>query len=538
MQTRRQRRVLQSPLMDIQQLLNISTLDALREAPPNVSTRLRRAWDRGERGPIFALLETATGRTFGEKVARLLQGDPRCLTCGSPATFKGPKNGFAPFCSRSCAAANPDLQSRLLSKRRQTMLARYGATSTLSSPALRQKVDATMLERHGTTNAHVVGNTARTTTMLERYGVTVPSKNTIIAQRAGTTRRARALERHVLAAQHAGYTLVGDWTHVDQETTWRCHDGHTFTHVLATAQRLPICRACHPALRGTSNQEQELAAWVEQLGHEVQRNHRIVVDGKRYLELDIYLPAKRLAIEFNGLFWHSELAGRGPRYHLDKLEACSERGIQLVQVFEHELEHRPVVVHSVLLSKLGQLSSRLQARRLRIERLAREVAAEWFDRTHLAGNALHQLALGLHDGARLVAAASFSRQRFGRDKTVWELVRFSTEPGVAVAGGLSRLVTAAQRLLGFRVLRSFCDRRWGTGSGYLSAGFTKVGVTTPTYWYFTLRPTVVQHRTCFQKRRLQQLMPGVEGTEWQLAQLHGLNRFWDCGHIIFERTYQ
>jgi G:T-mismatch repair DNA endonuclease (very short patch repair protein) len=54
---------------------------------------------------------------------------------------------------------------------------------------------------------------------------------------------------------------------------------------------------------------------------EIIRNDRTVLNGK---ELDIYLPDYNLAIEFNGLYWHSE-DYVGKNYHLNKTIECEKK---------------------------------------------------------------------------------------------------------------------------------------------------------------------------------------------------------------------
>lgn len=52
-------------------------------------------------------------------------------------------------------------------------------------------------------------------------------------------------------------------------------------------------------------------------------------------ELDIYLPDLKLAIEFNGTYWHSDLH-KEKYYHYNKSKLCSESGINLIHIFEYE----------------------------------------------------------------------------------------------------------------------------------------------------------------------------------------------------------
>ena len=61
-------------------------------------------------------------------------------------------------------------------------------------------------------------------------------------------------------------------------------------------------------------------------------NDKTILDGK---ELDIYIPDKHLAIEFNSDYWHRE-EQIGKYYHQEKSLACREKGIRLIHIFEYE----------------------------------------------------------------------------------------------------------------------------------------------------------------------------------------------------------
>ncbi|NDB85961.1 MAG: tandem-95 repeat protein, partial [Alphaproteobacteria bacterium] len=55
-------------------------------------------------------------------------------------------------------------------------------------------------------------------------------------------------------------------------------------------------------------------------------------------ELDIVIPSKKLAIEYCGLFWHSEYNRPDPNYHANKLKLCGQQGYRLITIFEDETE--------------------------------------------------------------------------------------------------------------------------------------------------------------------------------------------------------
>ena len=73
---------------------------------------------------------------------------------------------------------------------------------------------------------------------------------------------------------------------------------------------------------------------------EVITNTRSII--KPY-ELDIYLPEYKLAIEFNGVYWHRpEVYGSKIQwflYHQNKEELCNLQGIKLLHIWENYLDH-------------------------------------------------------------------------------------------------------------------------------------------------------------------------------------------------------
>lgn len=60
----------------------------------------------------------------------------------------------------------------------------------------------------------------------------------------------------------------------------------------------------------------------------------------------------QIAIEFNGLYWHSKQAGRDENYHYDKWIACKNKGVRLITIWEDDWRDKQDTVKSFLLSVL------------------------------------------------------------------------------------------------------------------------------------------------------------------------------------------
>ena len=72
---------------------------------------------------------------------------------------------------------------------------------------------------------------------------------------------------------------------------------------------------------GISKEEKELNNWLNSLGIITETNNKNILNG---LELDIYIPSHNLAIEYNGLYWHSE-EFIDKNYHINKTELCEKK---------------------------------------------------------------------------------------------------------------------------------------------------------------------------------------------------------------------
>ena len=87
--------------------------------------------------------------------------------------------------------------------------------------------------------------------------------------------------------------------------------------------------------------EKEIATYIKSLGESnVLTNDRTALNGN---ELDIFIPNKNIAVEFDGIYWHSEIV-KDNDYHINKTITCEKRGIRLIHIFEDEwLEHADII---------------------------------------------------------------------------------------------------------------------------------------------------------------------------------------------------
>jgi hypothetical protein len=262
-------------------------------------------------------------------------------------------------------------------------------------------------------------------------------------------------------------------------------------------------------------------------------------------ELDIVIPSINLAIEYCGLYWHSDMIKVDKLYHYKKMMMCAERGYQLITIFEDEYTHNTELVINKLKHILHIKTNdvKIHARQCSVHLVSHNTRKEFLSSYHIQGSDLAPIRLGLYYKDELISLMTFNtpnRIKGGSFKdtnysNVWELNRYATKSNVVVRGGAGKLLKYFITHFEWDMIYSYADRRWSVGNLYKSLNFTLKNTSPPNYWYvkFTSRKRV--HRYNFNKRKLISL--GYDGTKTErqiMNEMSGYGRIWDCGHLRYE----
>ena len=496
----------------------------------------------------------------------------KCIICGNSITIRNYRNGKHKFCSQECYRTSEGLNlakqkrnetnikrygsieeankvahenykqsmiekfgvdntSKLQStidKRHATMTKRYGAATTLQSKELYKKVADTMVEKYGSVcpmaNDEILERTKQSN--LKKYGVEWVSQVEELRIRIGISHAKSRLTKMKEELNDEHYELISEDLRNKSYGQFRCKTcGNVFEHYLYSKIR---CLNCYPYIR--SEAEKELLEFVKSL------NVGDVISGDRKLlypkELDIVVPSKKIAIEYNGLFWHSdEIVGNS--YHRFKTDEAERLGYQLIQVFEDEWIYKKEMVKSVIAAKFGKFDRTIGARKCEVRKLNHKVSEKFLNCNHLQGSVRCKVNLGLFFGDELVSLMTFSKPRFNK-KYDWELVRFCSKIGVSVIGGAEKLLKHFDKNYGGSIM-SYADRRYSDGSLYNRLGFTLDGFTNPNYFYVLNQERL--NRMKFQKHKLPQLLENFDPTKSESENMkeHGYNKIYDCGNRVYVR---
>lgn len=284
-------------------------------------------------------------------------------------------------------------------------------------------------------------------------------------------------------------------------------------------------------IKKISDEEQSLFNFIASIydGPIIQSNRKIL-NGK---ELDIYLPEKNIAIEYNGLYSHyyrpyekTKSLIKGSKYHLEKTLVCEEQGIRLLQFYSDEWLLKPNIVKSIISSKL-HLNQKIYARKCKKIILNSYVKNEFLNQNHIQGEDKSRIKLGLCYNDELVCLMTFCKSRFNSHYE-WELSRFSSKLGFNVIGGFSRLLSWFRDEYSGNII-SYADRRYSDGNVYSKNGFDLLKVNRPSYYYVDKNCLERFNRMRFQKK----IIGAYDCTEYEKARELGYNKIFDCGTICF-----
>ncbi len=244
---------------------------------------------------------------------------------------------------------------------------------------------------------------------------------------------------------------------------------------------------CHRCDHFQSAAEKELGEFVKSIidNEEIVFGDRSVLK-KRGWELDVYVPSKHIAVEFNGLYWHSELQNDDKHYHQSKTDECRVSGVHLLHVFEDEWSNKKAIVKSMISYRVGAIKRRLHARKCSVRELTVSERKKFFDNTHLDGDANATISFGLLQGTDIVSAISLRKLFRKNSKGKIEIARFSNALDTVVSGALSRLLSTCEewsKKNDIDTIVTYVDMRLGTGVGYEKVGFEKTGTTAERFWY-------------------------------------------------------
>lgn len=353
----------------------------------------------------FVLDETAcyTVKNIVERVYIVLTGSQPTCEYGNPRKFNTFDTGYRKGCilGNKCACVS---KIRMKSQK-TTLLSKYGVEAVSQIAGIVQKRKATSLMKYNVDHfsktkeakenvaaqhktrtsdeLHAIAAKKKkssiekygvdhhmkckqqkekvASTNIMRYGVVAPMQNQEIKLKAKRTNQAhygvsnpmqRHLSQHTLEILNSTHTMT-DLHHtqklsIAEISSYLAVDNTTVTNYLHKNE-IEV-RYYHT---GSVPQQRITEYIVSQYDTKVVTNVRTIIPPK---EIDIWLPEYRIAIEFNGKYWHRpEVYGgyeQWLEYHQSKIDACASKDIQLLHLWEGVGDHSKIINDALIYGRL------------------------------------------------------------------------------------------------------------------------------------------------------------------------------------------
>lgn len=250
--------------------------------------------------------------------------------------------------------------------------------------------------------------------------------------------------------------------------------------------------------------EKQISNFLKQHDIDHKTNVRNLIPG---YEVDIFIPTHNIAIEYCGLYWHSELF-KHPNYHKQKMLQCEKNNIRLLTIFSDEWLYKQQIVKNKILHILHKSQQRkIFARCCTIKRISHQQKNDFLNVYHIEGSDdnINSINYGLLFENQLVAIMCFIQQQ-----NQFILNRYATSQ--RVIGGFTKLLNYFSKNYHWKQIVTFVDLRWDKGDLFLKNHFSIDEILQPNYFY-------IKNQRRFSKSEFKQ-------------QTNGL-RIWDCGKIRF-----
>lgn len=362
------------------------------------------------------------------------------------------------------------------------------------------------------------------------------------AERIGDYKNARktkeGFQKDLDHMYNGKYEILGDYINNKTHTEIYCHnrDIHGKEHgiFISRPDGLINGHGCPKCFHMTSQAEIDIIDFIKSnYNGNVISHNRTILNGR---ELDIFLPEKKIAIEYDGLIWHSEKF-KEQKDILDKHNDCEAQGIQLINIFEDEWLEKNGICKSKIKSLLN-VNERIYARKCIVREVDSKTASEFLTANHLQGNIYSKYRIGLFYNNELVSLMTFGnlRKNLGSkpEKNTYEMLRFCNKTNINVIGGSSKLLNYFIKKYDPMKIISYADRRWSNGNMYEKLGFIKDSATQQNYFYV---PSTGQKRiNRFTMRKdilVKEYGCPVDKTEKDFCKEMGYYRIYDCGCLKY-----
>ncbi len=464
-----------------------------------------------------------------KKMAALVlldMNEPVCECCGKSISDRFPwkpsqttSERITPYGAwpRTCSASCNQLLIEKEGKRKNTMIEKYGVENIMQKSGFAKEAI-----KNRKTDWESVGITQQKRKLLER-GVNEDFVNCIDF----TSHESKAQAIKNIAEEYK--SIHGEYP--DRYKLSEITKIHK-TLLNKWLYNVPEYQTLYRSGNNISKAQIEIKEFIESLGFSVSISDRTLIAP---YELDLVIENKKLAIEYCGVWCHSEYYGnKDKKYHITKTTLCEEKGYNLLHIYDTEWNDNVgrEIWKSIIKHKLGITETRIYARKCYLKIIDSNSSNMFLENNHLQGSVKTSNHIGLFYNDELVSVLSYGKSRFGPET---EIIRMATKINTVVVGAASKLINYVKSQSDNIVC--FADRRY---SSSIKCGYNTCliydGNTDPNWYGYSKKDYVLYSRHKFMKHRLKELFgDSYDDSKSVFENMtdHGYDRIWDSGNLRF-----
>lgn len=420
-------------------------------------------------------------------------------------------------------------------KAKESTLEHYGVENPFASPVIREQIEMTFFQKYGVRFPSQVPEIREKIkqSCIDTFGVDNPAKDPSIKEKTGISFQ-ECIKKNI----------NGNFDHVNALRTQEFWD--------KMAEGLSLKElAEHFDLRyqtlSSSVHDKEFRNLYQstytfpkhQIQNEVKKsiqtfyNYPILNNTRKVispLELDLYFPDDKFAIEFNGSMWHSEAwltPNEAQKKHYVKTIKCRDIGIRLFHVFQNQWADKKDQILNFIRTILGRNQIQIDARKCTINN---DKVNDFLNYNHIQGYSKRTIKFfNLVHNNEIVASmtASPHHRQTGNNEIVLNRLCFLNNCNVR--GGSTRLFSYFKKWAeeeGYSSIISWSDNCWTEGNIYGVLGFQLNREYMPDYFYWDSKTNKYVSKQS-QRKSSTNCPENLTEREWCIQR--NLYRIWDCG---------
>lgn len=448
-----------------------------------------------------------------EYYKQYIRNDEKCenINCCNPCHFISLNKGFRKYCSSKCS--NSDVSK--LNVYKETCMRKYGVENSFQSDKVKKKIKKSLIEKYGEDNPSKVSECLekRKSTNIKKYGKDHPLKNKQMKEKIKNLRSDEYTNQCKDFLSELNLELIGKYENCKETITVKCLTCFSIfeTQLGNLKQNCRRCEICHPKLNESLIENEIKQFIIENIEDEIILNSKNIIPPK---ELDIYIPSRNIAIEFHGLYWHSEEKGKDENYHLNKTKECENKNIKLIQIFEDEWLYKKEIVKNILLR--GCVNNSTSVPEYYIKEISKMDGNYFLNTYDLLGESYSSdIFIGCFNQNILTSVMSFKIIENG----IYIIDRFCD----GSICNLGHLLAYFMRTYYWRKLFLNSDRRWFCEKDFVNYGFQLVEHLSPKHWFF---------KNGYKKRISEHTIENELNNSQE--NIFNYLKIWDCGQTKFK----